>query len=142
MSELFLYRDRFTNLSTGGLLTFNEEIICFTLEDKDRELTSEMTAKEIQGLKVYGQTAIPYGRYELKWHDSPKFGRVPHLVNVKGFSWILIHSGNETDHTSGCILVGQVRDGERVLQSREALKKVKRLIIDKGIKWINIKKTS
>lgn len=140
MNELFLYRDKSTEVDTPGLLVFNNEIVCFTLEDVDRGLTSTMSVKEIQAIKVYGQTAIPYGRYGLKWRDSAKFGRVPELIKVKGFSHILIHSGNDNTHTSGCLLVGMVKGENSILQSRDALKKVKLLMIDHNIKWINIEK--
>lgn len=142
MSELYLHRYPSTASETHGLLLYGDETVCFTLEDVDRGLDSSMSVKEIRSIKIYGQTAIPYGRYELKWYDSPKFGRVPQLLNVPGFSYILIHSGNFPHQTSGCVLPGLVKDEGKVLKSREAFQKLTRLIRDQDIKFINIVKTS
>lgn len=49
---------------------------------------------------------------------SPKFsmkayyknfcnGRMPRLLNVKGFDGILIHRGTNADSSAGCIIVGR-----------------------------------
>lgn len=140
MNEFFLYRDKSTEIDTPGLLVFDNEIVCFTLEDLDRGLTSEMTLKEIRELKVYGQTAIPLGRYGLKWWESEKFGRVPKLLKVRGFSDVLIHAGNWHYNTKGCILPGLIKGHNSVLQSKDALKKINRLMLDNDIKFINILK--
>lgn len=140
MNELFVYRDKPTDVDTPGLLVFDNDIICFTLEDLDRGLTSDMTVKEIQKIKVYGQTAIPYGRYEFFWRDSPKNGRVIQLKNVKGFSFIQMHPANWATQLLGCIAPGLVKKGNSVLQSKEAWKKVKKIILDNDIKFINIEK--
>ena len=39
--------------------------------------------------------------------QSPKFGYVPAVLNVPGFTDILIHAGNSDKDTRGCILVGR-----------------------------------
>jgi hypothetical protein len=140
MSELFLYRDKSTQLDTPGLLVYNENIVCFTLEDLDRGLTSDMTAKEIQKIKVYGQTAIPYGRYEFFWRDSPKNGRIIQLIGVKGFSFVQMHPANWATQLLGCIAPGLVKAVNSVQQSKDAWKVVKKLILDNDIKFINIEK--
>lgn len=93
-----LYKDY-----TIGQLFINERYFCNTLEDSVREM------------KIAGETAIPYGRYEVEVSYSPKFKRpLPLLLNVPNFEGIRIHSGNTAKDTAGCILVGDW-DGNRSL---------------------------
>ena len=102
---------------TIGNLYINGVLFSNTLEDKDRCLTSSMTLEEIGKKKIYGQTAIPSGTYEVKMTYSNRFhsrawgkkydGKVPELVNVKGFGGVRIHPGNKAADTLGCILVGK-----------------------------------
>jgi CRISPR/Cas system Type II protein with McrA/HNH and RuvC-like nuclease domain len=33
-----------------------------------------------------------------------------HVLDVPGFEWIYIHTGNTDDHTSGCLLVGYTKN--------------------------------
>lgn len=81
----------------------NGEYACDCVEDYDRGLDQSMTLAEIRKRKVYKQTAIPTGTYELTMDIiSPKFsqmeyykkyckGRMPRLLNVKGYDGILLH---------------------------------------------------
>ena len=102
---------------TIGNLYINGVLFSNTLEDKDRCLTSSMTLEEIGKKKIYGQTAIPSGTYEVKMTYSNRFhsrawgkkydGKVPELINVKGFGGVRIHPGNKAADTLGCILVGK-----------------------------------
>lgn len=102
---------------TIGNLYINEVLFSNTLEDKDRGLTSAMALEEIGKKKIYGQTAIPIGTYEVKMTYSNRFnsrvwgkkygGKVPELLNVKGFGGVRIHPGNKAADTLGCILVGK-----------------------------------
>lgn len=102
---------------TIGNLYINGVLFSNTLEDKDRGLTSSMTLEEISKKKIYGQTAIPSGTYEVKMTYSSRFhsrawgkkygGKVPELINVKGFGGVRIHPGNKAADTLGCILVGK-----------------------------------
>lgn len=80
---------------------------CSVLEDTDRGLTQSMSVEEIKKIKVYGQTAIPRGIYEVQITYSPKFKRMlPILRDVKGFSCIRIHPGNSPSDSLGCLLPG------------------------------------
>lgn len=114
---------------TIGKLYIDEQYFCDTLEDTDRQLNDEMDVSEISKIKVYGKTAIPAGIYQIDMDTiSPKFknrswakvceGKVPRLVQVKGFSGVLIHpSGNKPEDTDGCILVGQNKVKGQVINS-------------------------
>ena len=108
---------------TIGRMEINGRYFCDTLEDTDRGLRESMTEDEIAALKVKGATAIPTGTYRIDMQTrSPRFGRVlPRLVSVKGYSGVLIHSGNTADDTEWCILVGENRERGKVLNSRATL---------------------
>jgi hypothetical protein len=113
---------------TIGSLYIDGEYFCDTLEDKDRGLRQDMSLPEILSVKVKGETAIPTGTYEVITKIvSPKYsgcgvyqfcaGKVPRLLNVKGYEGILIHIGNTADDTEGCILVGENKEKGRVINS-------------------------
>lgn len=102
---------------------------CSALEDEDRGLTDTMTLYEIQQRKVYGQTAIPTGRYRVKITYSPRFKRMMPLVcEVKGFSGVRLHAGNTPNDTEGCILFGVNDKVGRVSNSRYWTNKLTKLI--------------
>lgn len=90
-----------------------------TLEDEDRFL-------EDGGVKVYGETAIPRGKYKIVLAFSPHFNKqMPHLLNVPQFDQIMVHGGNEEKDTLGCILLGHLRTEEGI---RDCAGVVQRLI--------------
>lgn len=92
---------------TIGTMYVDGVNFCNCLEDKDRGLTQDMPLEEIKKKKVYGETAIPRGEYEVVVSYSPKFKRsLPLIKNVKGFDGIRIHRGNTDADSLGCILVG------------------------------------
>lgn len=104
---------------TIGKLYVNGEWVADTVEDKDRGLTDKDSLSKIKATKVYAKTAIPLGTYKITMGViSPKFskkayyksfcnGRMPRLLNVKGFDGILIHRGSNADSSAGCIIVGK-----------------------------------
>ena len=108
--NLHLQRTDFDNQCTIGELSINGEFFCFVLEDPERGLRTGMTMSELIGLKVYGQTAITMGRYEVILSYSERLKkRLPLLLNVPGFEGIRIHSGNSAKDTEGCLLVGRIK---------------------------------
>lgn len=123
--ELTLKRETFTEDSTIGTLTINGVKECFILEDKDRGLTDAMPLAEIVGTKVYGKTAIPYGRYEIDWTMSARFKIfMPILLRVKGYEGIRIHKGNTAIDTLGCLICGTLKKSNMVTESTMATKKL------------------
>lgn len=99
--KLVLTRTMLNAKSTIGKLVVDDMFFCYTLEDKDRYLETNPEAK------VYGETAIPRGRYQVIIDFSGRFQReLPRLLLVPGFEGIRIHPGNTDKDTHGCILVG------------------------------------
>ena len=100
--ELQLHRDKLGPRATLGHLDIDGVYECVTLEDVVRDLGPDGKGK------VFGETAIPAGRYSVVIDMSPKFGkRMLHILGVPFFTGIRIHSGNDHDNTEGCVLVGQ-----------------------------------
>ncbi len=116
--ELVLERIFKGDFYTIGKLYIDGVYQCDTLEDTDRNLNQEMSLEDIKKIKVYGKTAIPYGKYKVtlkqqsaKFSKSNKYeqcnGYLPRLIDIPAFSGILIHIGNTAEDSNGCILVGQ-----------------------------------
>jgi hypothetical protein len=96
---------------TIGTLYVDGKAECFTCEDVTRP----------NGEKVYGETAIPSGVYNVVVTPSNRFKRdLPLVENVPGFQGIRIHPGNTAADTDGCILVGKGKMPDGVSHSREA----------------------
>ncbi len=105
--ELEVFRFSSGEEATLGLLYGSHHgFMAFTLED------------QYQTQKVYGETRIPAGRYEIvlrteggkhakyanhygEWHKGMLW-----VKDVPGFEWVLIHVGNDDGDTEGCLLVG------------------------------------
>ena len=136
---------------TIGKLYVDNRYFCDTLEDTDKGLDQSMSEAEITSKKLYGQTAIPTGTYKVSLDTiSPKFkdrswatfcnGRLPRLLNVKGYSGVLIHVGNSCEDTLGCILVGQNKVKGKVINSSAVFQNLyKELLKDKDNLTIEIK---
>ncbi len=99
--------------STIGMWTIRDNYHCWVLEDEERTV------------KVKGETAIPIGVYEIVLEVSPKFGLVPTILNVRGFTSIRVHGGNTDDDTEGCPLVGYLlHNPNRISDCKPALDKI------------------
>lgn len=131
--DLRLDRFLFSDDTAIGKLYLNDVYECYTLEDKVRK-----------DKKVFGETAIPYGRYKVIITYSNRFKRnLPLLVDVPDYSCIRIHPGNTEHDTLGCILPGQSYKKDMVFSSKKAFDKLfDRLqdAINKGEEvWMEIK---
>ena len=90
------------------------KFLAYTLEDEQRNT------------KVYGETRIPEGVYNLGlrkvggYHAkySKRFPHIHvgmlHVLDVPGFEYILIHCGNTDEHTAGCLLVGDSQENNQI----------------------------
>lgn len=121
-TKFYLHRTVLTVGFTLGLLitgasTYN------TVEPQVRPDMHVTEQGQVVG-KVEGKTAIPAGTYEVVDVYSPRFKKnMLRLLNVKTHQGILIHEGNTSLNTQGCILVGMSPTPEGVARSREALKR-------------------
>ena len=93
---------------TIGQMYIDGEPFCQTLEDKDRGLSKGMAAAKLKALKVYGETAIPTGTYQVGVVYWAKFKNYyPIIYRVPAFTGIMIHGGASAKDTLGCILLGE-----------------------------------
>lgn len=137
--ELLLERKYKKETYTIGNLYFIEDgkrvWFCNVIEDKDRGLKQSDALAYIKRQKVYGQTAIPTGKYQISLGVfSPKFskrkaydfcgGCPPLLLNVKGYSGIRIHGGNTAEDSLGCLICGKNTQKGRVTDSLNTLKRL------------------
>lgn len=136
MSTFYLNR-QFRNLEeTAGVLSFKKKILCHTLEDEKR------------AVKIYGETRIPAGTYELVLREfgshhirySQIFPNIHkgmiELKNVPNFDDILIHILNFENETDGCLGVGTENRIEKkgrfsIRHSTKAYKYVYPIIADR-----------
>ena len=109
--KLDVIRIQFGSDATNGILLIDGVFESFCLEDQVRD-----------GQKQMGETAIPLGKYEIKFRTvggydakyQKKYGTTWHkgmleLQDVPNFKYILIHTGNTDEHTAGCLLVGETQ---------------------------------
>lgn len=108
---------------TIGKLYIDDAYFCDTLEDTVRD-TNKSGKFDNGEQKIKGKTAIPYGTYEIKWTYSPRFKKyTPQLMNVPSFEGIRIHAGNTSADTEGCLILGENKQVEKVLNSRATINK-------------------
>lgn len=113
---------------TIGSLSIDGKKFCDTLEDKVRDLNKNGVFDGDEK-KVYGETAIPYGAYDVVVDYSPKFKReLPRLQNVRHFEGVLIHRGNTAEDSAGCILVGENKVKGKVINSTPYEKELVRIL--------------
>lgn len=137
---------------TVGHLYIDGKYFCDTIEDVDRGLLNSMPLSEIKAKKISSKTAIPRGTYKITLDVvSPKYskrdyyikvckGKVPRILNVKGFEGILLHTGNTEEDSAGCIILGENKVKGKVINSKVTFEKFyKELLKDKDNITIEIK---
>jgi len=130
---------------TIGKLSIDGVYQCDTLEDKVRILP-EVCPNTPKGIdckcsgKVWGETAIPSGRYKIEIIYSTRFKKkLPHLINVPHFIGILIHPGNTAIDTHGCLLVGKNNIIGKVTDSVNTFNKIFEVISTESKEiWITV----
>lgn len=118
-AEFILKRDLLRPERTLGRILANDtEFLGYTCEDADRHL-------ENGGTKIYGETAIPRGRYKLTVDFSVRFQKpMLHILDVPQFEGVRIHGGNTEHDTLGCPLLGRTRTAEGVMNCKEVVDKL------------------
>lgn len=135
--KIVIKREFYGGTYINGKLYIDNEFFCWTLEDRYRGLTSDMPLETILDQKVYGTTAIPSGTYKItldvvsqKFSKYPFYqsvcqGKLPRLLDVKGFDGVLIHvaDGWKKDKLlSGCIGIGDRQKDGSLLNGKEVFK--------------------
>lgn len=151
--ELKLKRKYLKDDYTIGHLYIDDKYFCDTVEDKVRDYNKDGDLLDTNEAKVYGKTAIPYGRYRIDMKTrSPKYslrsaylwcgGYLPRLVDVPHFEGILIHAGNTAADSAGCLLVGENKVKGGLVNSMATLKRlyaIMKATHDKGEDiWVEI----
>ncbi len=97
--HLIQVRYKYSQVATLSTLLIEGKFFCYCLEDVVRPDGAP---------KVYGQSAIPAGLYDLQVTFSHRFQKLmPLILSVPGFTGIRMHGGNTAQDTDGCIIVAQ-----------------------------------
>lgn len=145
--ELLLERKYCKEKYTVGRLFIDSVFFSNTLEDRVVDANKNGVFDGLEK-KVYGESAIPYGEYEITLDIvSPKFskydfykkvckGKLPRLLDVPHFEGILIHCAEGpkgADLLQGCIAVGNNTIKGGLTNCKETFKKLYS-ILDKANK--------
>ena len=116
--KLLLKRIYFSPTYTIGKLFIDGKYFADTIEDVNRDLNKDGDLLDNGESKVYAQTCIPFGTYDVIVNRSPKMKRdLPRLLNVPHFEGILIHRGSSEKSSAGCIIIGENKVVGKVINS-------------------------
>lgn len=126
--QLKLIRTNLADKFTEGELWIDGKFFCFTIEDKVRAKAGLW--KRI--VKVYAETAIPYGTYPVLVTWSNRFKRMlTGIFNVPDFEGIRIHNGSSAKSSAGCVIVSFKRLGEGLLlNDKTAMNQICDMVIE------------
>lgn len=115
MIKLVLERTYWLTQTLGKLRVF-----------KNDELVGVLSTLELPDLENQKKiSCIPAGLYKVRKYSSEKFKDVFEVENVPNRTAILIHKGNYSKDTHGCILVGLRHvdiDGDNITDVAESAK--------------------
>lgn len=166
LRRLFSEHSAISDVYIGG------ERVCLFVEDtvRDVNMDGDLDDVALGEKKIYGETAIPYGRYRIVLEKSGYiynsykkasfwlgrgqagfekiFKGMLMLTGIKGYSRVHIHIGNYVGDTLGCLLTGTTantaKDPYSVSGSTAAFVKLYKKVIpalEAGEEvWIDIKK--
>ena len=116
--KLLLKRIYFSPTYTIGKLFIDGKYFADSIEDVNRDLNKDGDLLDSGESKVYAQTCIPFGTYDVIVNRSPKMKRdLPRLLNVPHFEGILIHRGSSEKSSAGCIIIGENKVVGKVINS-------------------------
>lgn len=116
---LVLQRGLETAAGTKGVIQCEGKTLCYTVEEKWRNNAPADYKGETESCIIPGM----YKVVRHGWEQDAKthFKRVWRLLDVPGRDGVLIHYGNTTIDTEGCILVGMVPLNGGVGRSMDAI---------------------
>lgn len=108
-----------------AVLIRNEKKDCnmgvFILTDKDKVIFTSNTLELPWKNNEFQISCIPTGTYKCTPRTSEKFKKHYYVDNVQDRDTILIHVGNYTKDTHGCILLGVKNTENTLVKSRVTL---------------------
>ena len=127
--NLLILRDTFSEVSTIGRLFLNGEWLCDTLElpykDNQRSISS-----------------IPAGQYKVRLRTARESATRDYLhlliQDVPNRDFVLVHIGNKSSDSRGCVLVGIGTKQDYVENSRLAMELLMKEILNLGGTNINL----
>lgn len=120
---------------TFGVLRIQKRVFCVTLEPADWENQVRISS-------------IPAQQYICRRYDSPKYKQTFQIMDVPGRTAVLFHAGNVSEHTMGCILLGQYygklkarKERRAILNSGNTMKEFLRIMINHDEFHLTIKES-
>lgn len=143
--NLLLHRKFMNETSTEGNLYIQNEDgtyswFCNTIEDRVRAAPGQWH----KSLKVYSETAIPYGKYQVLVTWSSRFKRtLTAILNVPDFEGIRMHNGTSEKSSAGCIILSYIDDDKnhKLVNDKRAMNDLCNIVEDfqeRGKIWITI----
>lgn len=103
----------------------DENYFCDVIEDVVRDVNHNGKFDDGEE-KVYGETAIPCGRYYVTFVKTSldigkraRYGVIPYVHDVPSFQHIRIHPGINEKNSEGCLILGYNKQPGMVVDSED-----------------------